>query len=98
LARAVALFFSQPERGRKASRNLRSPHVRIERTAKEMQIYVLKVVNPDSLKLHPGADASQISGGDGNLSLVNAPISDLENFGTRIPGRPVIDATGLMGG
>jgi uncharacterized protein (TIGR03435 family) len=73
-------------------------HVRIERTAKEMQIYVLKVVNPDSLKLHPGSGTRQISGGDGNLSFVNAPISDLENFGTRILGRPVIDATGLLGG
>jgi uncharacterized protein (TIGR03435 family) len=69
-------------------------HLRIERTAKEMPIYVAKVLNPDSLKLHAAQGDRRIGGGDGSVSFVNASIVDLG----RILDRPIVDETGLTGG
>jgi uncharacterized protein (TIGR03435 family) len=70
-------------------------HLRVERATKEMPVYVLKVLNPDSPKLLPASGDPSVSGSDGKLSVVNTPISSFETFLTGVVGKPVIDETGL---
>jgi len=72
-------------------------HLRTERTTKELPVYILKVVQPDSPKLHAGNGHATMRGSDGSLSVVNVAISDLESFLMRNFGRPIIDQTGLKG-
>jgi uncharacterized protein (TIGR03435 family) len=72
-------------------------HLRVERSAKEMPVYVAKLVNPNSPKLESTSGASSISGQNGSVNVSNASMSAICNLLTRSFERPVIDETGLEG-
>lgn len=73
-------------------------HLRVEHATKELPVYVVRQVSPNSSKMRTGTGKSHVSGSNGSLEAESMSPAHFEEILTRVLDRPVVDETGLEGG